>query len=87
MASPIRFPDCNFTWTAPDGLDNCSELPVLNDGTHSLSCWRLSWRERLAALVYGKAWLCVIGHQPPVWIRVERDVLEERLVLEEPSDG
>ncbi|HXI15062.1 MAG TPA: hypothetical protein VNM48_01735, partial [Chloroflexota bacterium] len=52
-------------------------LPVLRqdmEGAAVLtSCWRLTWRERLAALVGGRVWLQVLGQaQPPVAIGTER---------------
>ena len=34
-----------------------------------VSCWQLSWRERMQVLVGGRVWLDVLGHShPPVMI-------------------
>lgn len=53
------------------------DLPALKTTTSSgmpcfVSCWRLSWRERILALVGGRIWLNVLGNgHPPVWVGTE----------------
>ena len=69
MGQPANFPEANSVqlgFERDDGPD-VEDLPVLlMDGAHSVSCWRLTWRERLAVLFTGVAWLSVIGRHPPV---------------------
>lgn len=70
---PVRFPEANRTLTKPaDMKEECGELPVLVDGYSCVSCWRVSFLDRLRLLLRGRIWLGVItGNtktQPPVWI-------------------
>ena len=81
---PTEFPEANLTLGKPTGMtdEECQSLHVLEDGGEYLSLWRMSWRERLSAVVFGRAWLCVRGDgHPPVWIRVKRDIFDQ------PSEG
>ncbi len=53
----------------------CDLLPVYNHDGSLLSCWDMSWRERVSALVFGRVWLWVRSGgrtQPPVAIQVVR---------------
>jgi hypothetical protein len=52
---------------------------VFNDGQQSVSCWQMTWRERLAALFFGRVWLFVYfgASQPPVRMEVEKTVFQE----------
>lgn len=49
-------------------------LPIFTDGNQVISCWGLTFWERLRVLWFGKIWLGVhSGHtQPPVWLAAER---------------
>lgn len=77
---PIHFPQANKTLTAPDGAlgegIQIEPLPVHTDGTQCLSCWELTWPERVQALLHGRVWLCAQtgGTQPPVWLAAARTV-------------
>ena len=64
--TPGTFPQANFTYTAPAGMDNCDPLPVYKGADMAVSCWPLTWRQRLALLWRGKLWLMVVmpGHPP-----------------------
>lgn len=52
---PIVFPQVTTTWAKnqPPYLP----LPAYSDDRETISCWRLSWRERFQALVSGRLWL------------------------------
>ena len=40
---------------------------IWTDGLESISCWKMTWRERLSALIFGKVWLRTrTGKQQPV---------------------
>lgn len=70
MGKPVDFAGSNFTWKgwpAAAGRPAVDDLPALkNDDGRTVSCWRMSWRERLRVLLTGRVWLCVLGRQPPV---------------------
>ena len=69
MAEAIDFKESNFTWRGPDGDDEVFDLPAWRGENHTVSCWRLSWRERLRALFCGTIYLHVIGNvHPPVLV-------------------
>jgi len=52
-------------------------LPVWTNGEQCVSCWRMSLRERLSALLFGRVWLALLSGetQPPVLIQVGRKYL------------
>lgn len=72
---PVEFASSNINLTAPAGQEaRVSTLPAYTNGEYCVSCWRLNWRERFSALLFGTVWLSVLsGHtQPPVALRAER---------------
>lgn len=85
MAIPIEF-EHQKTVLQPSGKEysenvtGVDPLPVWTDGEQCVSCWKMSWRERLSALIFGRVWMAVLSGytQPPVWIGVQRDYLKER---------
>jgi len=71
---PISFSEVNGTVADgrvnPTTPDSPLDLPVYRDGKEILSCWRPSWRERIAILIRGRVWLVVatpLTH-PPVMV-------------------
>jgi len=54
-------------------------LPVWTDGEQCVSCWQMSWRERISALLFGRVWLALLSGktQPPAWLGVQRTYLKE----------
>lgn len=75
---PVKFPEANKTLTKPQSMtdEECGPLPVFNDGEMSVSCWQMNWRERLAALFFGRVWLfvCFGRTQPPVGLEIKKTV-------------
>ena len=67
---PINFKESNKNLLKPESMKDgeCGSLPVYNDGVYCISCWKLSFRERIKLLFSGKIWLWVwFGDtQPPV---------------------
>lgn len=55
--------------------EECGSLPVFGVDGQCVSCWRMSWRERLSALVFGRMWIAVLSgqSQPPIAPMVTRD--------------
>lgn len=78
---PIKFKEANKTLLKPESMtdEECSSLTVFSDGRECVSCWKLSWRERLSALLFGKMWLGVLSGstQPPVWLACANTVFSK----------
>ncbi len=50
----------------------CYDLPVFRDDKEVISCWKMSFRERLRVLVTGVVWLRVLGRShPPLALEVK----------------
>jgi hypothetical protein len=78
---PDRFPEKNKTLGAPASMqDSCDPLDVWTDGKVCISRWRMTWRERIAALVFGRVWVRVYSgaSQPPIALQSMRTVFQER---------
>lgn len=65
---PVKKQHNNFTYTAPDEMDNCSDLHVTNLDWGSVSVWGVkSLFERIKFLFTGQISLIVHGQgMPPV---------------------
>lgn len=75
---PIMFKHQNRTLLKPSGMEACGSLPVYTDGKSCLSCWRLSFKERMKALFSGRIWLTVHGGvtQSPVSMYCGKEFLK-----------
>jgi hypothetical protein len=53
--TPIEFPEQTIVWAKdqPPYLP----LPAYTNEQETISCWRLTWRERLRVLWSGRLWL------------------------------
>lgn len=69
---PIKFDEANKNLLKPPNMtdEECSSLWVYTNGTQCISCWKMNWKKRLSALLFGKVWLSVLSGQtqPPVWV-------------------
>ena len=67
---PIKFREQTRVLLKPSGMtdEECKSLPVYTDGNRCVSCWRLSFFERIRVLFSGTIWLIVHSGktQPPV---------------------
>jgi hypothetical protein len=68
--TPIHFPEANVDMKG-DHLEISGEkvgnLPVYSGQDQFVSCWKMSWRERVHALLHGTCWLQLYTDQfPPV---------------------
>lgn len=72
---PINFKEANVNYKPNKRMPKDSgDLPAFRDRGSVLSCWKMTWRERVSALVFGKIWLCVLGGgQPGVWLKASKD--------------
>ncbi len=79
--TPTNFKEANRTLNKPESMtdEECSSLRVFTDGRQCISCWRMTWKERLEALLFGRLWLSVLSGrtQPPVWVSCARTVFQE----------
>ena len=53
--TPIEFPQQTIVWAKnqPPYLP----LPAYTDDKQTISCWKLTWIERIKVLIYGLVWL------------------------------
>ncbi len=72
---PIKFKESNVMLTGKGEIKN---LPAYRDGEHIMSCWKMSLKEKLSALLFGRVWLVVKSSktQPPVSLNCERTGLK-----------
>jgi hypothetical protein len=61
---PIEFPQQNKVLA--ENQPEYIPLPVFMDGTETVSCWRLTLRERLRLLFTGKLWLRQMNFGQPL---------------------
>ncbi len=78
---PIKFKEANKNLLKPKGMTEkeCGSLWVFSDGKQCISCWKMTWKQRLSALFFGKVWLSVSSGQtqPPVWADCTETVFEK----------
>lgn len=89
---PINFEQANKNLLKPEGWtdEQCGSLPVYTDGQVCISLWKMTWRERLSALFFGKVWLGVVGGQTqlPVWLMAANQIfLDVKQMLREEHNG
>lgn len=81
---PEAFPQSNKL-AIPSGKEYSANvtavkpLSIWTDGEQCVSCWRMSWRERLAALWYGRVWAATLSGstQPPLCVLAQRAYFTE----------
>ena len=78
---PIKFEESNtlFKGYIQTNGEAVADLHVFAHEGELLSCWKMSFKERLLALVFGRAWLCIRTKErhPPVWLQCYRTAFEE----------
>ena len=79
---PVRFKGQTGELRPPTPLDqDCDPLPVAvaEDGA-LISCWRMTWRERIRALVFGRVWVGILRRDtdPSIWLDCRRTVFKKR---------
>jgi len=79
--TPLEFEQQLIVLAKPDNMtdEECGPLPVYSDGEQCVSLWRMSWRERISALFFGRVWLQVYSGstQPPVALAVTKELFEK----------
>lgn len=75
---PIDFKEANRTLGKPQDMtdEECRPLRIYTDGRQCVSCWKMTLKERLSALFFGRIWVDTLsgGTQPPMWIACLRTV-------------
>ena len=60
--------------------EQCSSLPVYAENGVCTSCWKLSFKERLNALLFGKIWVGVLtgtSTQPPISVQCKKTIFKK----------
>ena len=68
---PTKFKEANLELKRPSSMtdEECGSLWVHSDGDQLISCWKLTFWEKVSIILNGKVWLGVMGSsQPPVWL-------------------
>lgn len=77
---PVMFVEHNAVLARPSSMtgEECESLPVYKDGKQCISCWEMSWKERLSALIFGKSWIWVLSGdtQPPIASDVTKTIFK-----------
>lgn len=78
---PIKFKQANKNLLKPNNMtdEECSSLWVYCDGQQCISCWKLTFKERIKALFFGNIWISVLSGvtQPPIWLNANKTVFEK----------
>lgn len=80
---PATFKESTKVLSAPEGMKDCLPLHVFENrqGNYVISSWKLTWRERLSALFFGRTWVWVFGMngtQPPIALSTMRTVFRKQ---------
>ncbi len=81
---PVNFKRSNKT-LQPSGakysanVTGVEPLHIFTDGEQCVSCWRMTWKERLNALIFGKVWVATLTGQtqPPLFVEAAKTYLRE----------
>jgi len=63
-----------------ENVEGVEPLPIWSDGEQCVSCWKMSFRERLSALFFGHVWLSLLSGstQYPAYLQASKDYLREK---------
>jgi hypothetical protein len=78
---PIEFKEQNRVLTKPEGMtdEQCGSLPVRAENGVCTSCWKMTFKERLNALFFGKIWVSVLTGtqtQPPISLDCKKTIFK-----------
>lgn len=82
---PIKFAEANKNLLKPSSMTDaeCRSLWVYTDGRECVSCWKLTWAQRIKALLFGRIWLSVAKRKRQVeTAEVTLEALREKLERE-----
>lgn len=75
----IKFKEQNIVFGKPEGWtdEQCCSLPAYWGEDQIISCWKLSFKERIKLLFMGIMWLCIYSNvQPPVYLTTDNPFIE-----------
>jgi len=78
---PIKFKESNVTLSKPDDMTDkeCGPLPVFRKINEITSCWKMSLKERISAVLFGKIWIHVYSRtHPPILPECKKTVFVKR---------
>ena len=80
---PIELKEQNRLLRKPDSMtdEQCGSLPVHVAEGVCTSCWKMTFKERLKTLFYGKIWVSVItgtSTQPPISVQCKKQFLKRQ---------
>lgn len=63
---------------APESAGEITPLDIWTDSNQCVSCWKMSLRERLSALIFGRVWVSVLSgsSQPPIQLQATYTVFK-----------
>lgn len=64
---PIKFKECNVNFA--ENQDEYNTLPAYKDNSPQgevITCWKLTFRERLRILIKGEIWLSLLSFNKPL---------------------
>lgn len=61
-------------------VNSVSNLHIFTNGEQCVSCWKMSFIERIKAMIFGKVWIAILSGetQPPIFCTVEKEYLREQ---------
>lgn len=62
--TPVEFPEQTIVWAK--NQPPYRPLPAYTDREQTISCWQLTWRERLRVLFTGRLWLRQMNFGAPL---------------------
>ncbi len=62
--TPITFKEASVVYA--ENQPEYQSLPVWRDDEKTISCWELTWRERLKLLFTGRLWLMQLNYNTPL---------------------
>lgn len=84
MAKPINFKYSNKILQPSNrkyskNISGVDPLPIWTDGEQCVSCWKLSFTERLKAFIFGNIWLSLLSGETqfPAYIEASKSYLKE----------
>ncbi len=78
---PMKFKEQTGTLLKPDSMtdEECGALPIHRTKEYLISCWKMNFKERIKAVLFGKIWVWVWSNstQPPIALQCEKTVFEK----------
>ena len=71
---PIKFPEADHHLLRPEDMtdEQCTSLDAFWTGDNFISCWKVSWKERLKILFGKPIWLWMRSRRhPPVALEID----------------